>query len=222
MYSMPVIERLYWSAISFLGKALVWFLGESAQKTILGEKPYIKLRKKNKPVIFILWHGRILFASYFFRKRGITALVSPSRDGEIIAAILSGWGYKLLRGSGSHSVVEEWKRMKRLMAEGEELIIVADGPKGPERKMKPGAVKLARETGAYLVPFTFSTKKKKFLKSWDRFLLFFPFVKLVAIYGKPIRVRPDLKTHELEEKRLCIEKHLINLEENADRYFNSY
>ncbi len=186
---------------------------------MLGEKPYIKLRKSQKPVIFILWHGRILFASYFFRKRGISALVSPSRDGEIIARILSGWGYKLLRGSGSHPVVDEWKKMIKLMTSGGELIIVADGPKGPEREMKPGAVRLAQETGAYLVPFTYSSKKGKFFKSWDRFLFFYPFTRLVVVYGEPIKINTDLKPEEFERERLRAEKSLRELEEMADKYF---
>lgn len=186
---------------------------------MIGEKPYIKLRKSQKPVIFILWHGRILFSSYFFRKRGISALVSPSRDGEIIARILSGWGYKLLRGSGSHPVVDEWKKMKKLMTSGGELILVADGPKGPERKMKPGAVRLAQETGAYLVPFTYSSKKGKFFKSWDRFLFFYPFTKLVAVHGMPMKIPSDLKPDEFERECLKVEKSLRELEESAEKYF---
>ncbi len=221
IYSMSIFKRLYWSMIGLLGKFLIWFLCQSARKKVLGERSYIEIKKAGKPVIIVLWHGRILFASYFFRNRGITTLVSPSRDGEIIARILLRWGYELLRGSGSHAVVEEWKRMKILMDEGGELIIVGDGPTGPARKMKPGAVKLAQETGAYLIPFTFSAKKKKFLKSWDHFLLFFPFTKLVAVYGKPIEIRSDLKSHEFEKKRLWIEKYLIKLEKEADQYFIS-
>ncbi len=216
---MPVIERIYWTVIGLSGRFLIWLLGVSTRKRILGEKPYIKLRESKKPVIFILWHGRILFASYFFRKRGITALVSPSRDGEIVARIASGWGYKLLRGSGSHPVVDEWKKMKKLMTLGGELIIVVDGPKGPEREMKPGAVRLAQETGAYLIPFTYSSKKGKFFKSWDRFLLFYPFTKLVAIHGRPIKIPSDLNADEFERERLKVEKSLRELEEKADRYF---
>lgn len=220
MYSMSILERIYWLVIGFLGKSLVWFLGVSTQKTILGKEPYIKLRKEKKPVIFILWHGRILFASYFFRERSIYALVSPSRDGEIIAQILHRWGYRLLRGSGSHPVVKEWKKMKNLMAEGEELIMVADGPTGPARKMKPGAVKLAQETGAYLIPFSFSARKKKFLKSWDHLLLFYPFTKLVAVYGQPFQIKPELDPGEFEKERLRIENYLTEVEEQLDRFFD--
>ncbi len=219
MYSMPVFKRIYWMTVGLLGKFLVWFLGVSARKTIRGEKTYIRLRKNQKPVIIILWHGRILFASYFFKDRNITALVSPSRDGEIISHILLRWGYKLLRGSSSHSVVNEWKKMKRLMEKGGQLIIVADGPKGPAEKMKPGAVKLAQETGAYLVPFSYSAKNKKHLKSWDRFLLFYPFTKLIAVYGKPIKIKPGLEPPEFEKQRLLVEKHLAELEDQADNYF---
>ena len=216
---MPFIERIYWTVIGLSGRFLIWLFGVSTRKKVLGEKPYIQLRKSQKPVILTLWHGKILFASYFFRNRGITALISPSRDGEIIARIASGWGYKLLRGSGSHPVKDVWKKMKKLMKAGGELIIVADGPKGPARKMKPGAVRLAQETGAYLIPFTYSSKKGKLFKSWDRFLLFYPFTKVVAVYGKPIKIDSDLKPGGFERQRLAVEDSLRELEEQCDKSF---
>ncbi|MBD3413226.1 MAG: DUF374 domain-containing protein [Candidatus Aminicenantes bacterium] len=216
---MSVFEKINWFSIGLLGKFLVWFWGVSTRKTVFGEKEYVKLRKAGRPVIIVLWHSRILFAPYFFRNRNVTALVSPSTDGEIIAQILSRWGYQLLRGSSSHSVVEEWRKMKRLMEVGGELIIVGDGPKGPAKILKPGAVKLAQATGAWVVPFTYSAKKRKHLKSWDRFLLFYPFSKLIAVYGKPLKVKSDLNADEVEEKRFQIQQKLIELEKTADESF---
>ena len=88
--------------------------------------------------------------------------------------------------------------MKRELEKGGELIIVPDGPRGPGRKMKLGAVKLAKETGAYLVPFTFSSRKRKTLKSWDSFLIPRPFTRFVAIYGNPISVESNLNNEEMK------------------------
>jgi len=147
-------------------------------------------------------------------------LVSPSRDGEIVAQIVSRWGYRILRGSSSHSIIRAWNEMKRLLLEGGELIIVPDGPRGPDRKLKAGCLKLAQESGAYLVPFSFSAARKKFLSSWDKFLLFYPFSKVVAIYGQPLTIDPQLGEDELEKERQRVESLMNELDKEADRYFS--
>jgi lysophospholipid acyltransferase (LPLAT)-like uncharacterized protein len=110
--------------------------------------------------------------------------------------------------------------MKTELQSGGELIIVPDGPRGPNRKMKLGGLKLAQETGAILVPFTFSTSRKKFLKSWDNFLIFRPFSKVVAMYGEHFTVDPGLKDETLEKERQKIERFMLDLDEKADRFFN--
>jgi len=79
---------------------------------------------------------------------------------------------------------------------------------------------LAQQTGAYLVPFSFSTSKKKNIKSWDNFLMSKPFSKVVAIYGDPIALDPHLEEGALEKERLKMEKVLQDLDEKADRYFD--
>lgn len=146
------------------------------------------------------------------------ALISPSDDGELAAQILAGWGFQVIRGSSSHPVIRVWRKMKEELKSGEELILVADGPRGPARKLKSGCIKLAQETGAYLVPFTFSSSIKKIFPSWDRFLFYFPFSRVVAVYGKPFFVSSGLNDDELEKKRVEVESYMLHLEEMADSY----
>ena len=154
---MSALRRFRRNLTGIFGKWILWLWAKSARTTVLGEDEYKKLRSEKKPVIILIWHGRLFFAPYFFRRRGIMPLVSPSEDGEIIAQIGARWGYKLLRGSSSHSIIKAWNEMKKELEKGGEVIIVPDGPRGPGKKMKPGAVKLAKETGAYLnIPATYS------------------------------------------------------------------
>jgi len=216
---MSLLKKIRWAFVGILGRVIVWLWAKSTKITVVGEEDYLELKKQKKPVILLIWHGRIFIVPYFFRNRGIMPLISPSEDGEIVAQIMAGWGYKIVRGSGSHAVVKAWNQMKVELIKGGELLIVPDGPKGPNRKLKPGCIKLAQETGAYLVPFTFSTSRKKFLRSWDRFLLFYPFSRVVAIYGKPFTVDADLKAGEYAEESQRIENIMSRLEEEADRYF---
>ncbi len=212
-------EELRWRAIGIAGRFVLRWWAKSCRLTKIGEELYKNLRKEKRPVILLAWHGRMLLLPYFFRKRGIAALVSPSRDGEIIARIAAGWGFRVLRGSSSHAVVRAWVEMKKELERGGELIIIPDGPRGPDRVLKPGCIRLAAETGAFLVPFSFSASRKRFLKSWDRFLLFFPFSRLVAVFGKPARVPPSLDEEAMERERRRLEEALILLDGEADRAF---
>lgn len=216
---MSFFRKLRWSLIGILGKLALWLWAKSTRMKIIGEEGYKELRNKGKAVIFLVWHGRIFIVPYFFRKRGIMPLISPSQDGEIPAQIMSRWGYKNIRGSSSHAVIKVWNRMKNELKKGGEVIIVPDGPRGPDREMKLGGIKLAQETGAVLVPFTFSTSRKNFLKSWDKFLIFYPFSKVIAVYGPPMNVEPALKDDALEKERQKIERVLIELDEKADRFY---
>ena len=47
------------------------------------------------------WHGRILPATFYFRRRGIVVITSENFDGEWIARIIERFGYGTARGSTS-------------------------------------------------------------------------------------------------------------------------
>jgi hypothetical protein len=217
---MSVFREFKWRFIGFLGKLILWVWTKSARLNIIGEDRYKELRNQNKPVVILIWHGRLLVAPYLFRKRRILALISPSEDGEILARIVSGW-FKVLRGSSSHSIVKAWSVMRKELDEGGEVIIVPDGPKGPNRKMKLGALKLSQQSGAYLVPFTFSASRGKTLNSWDKFLIFYPFSRVSAIFGEPIKVDPNMRGDDLGRERQRIEQILLKLDDEAGNCFKN-
>lgn len=217
---MAVWENLRWRALGGLGRFVLRAWTKTSRIKVVGEEEYRKAKQERKPLILLIWHGRLMLAPYFFRNRRITALVSPSRDGEIIARIAQGWRFRILRGSGSHSMVRAWVEMRQDLRRGGELIIIPDGPRGPDRLLKPGALKLAQDTGAVLIPWSFSATRKKFLKSWDRFLLFYPFSRIVAYYGKPMTVSAALDEGEFETERKRVESALTDLDAEADSYFN--
>ena len=108
-------ENFRWAAVGVLGRRLLaaW-LGTCRIET-RGLEACEKARQAGQPVIFLIWHGRLLIVPTFFRNRGIAALVSPSRDGEILVRIGKKWGYRLIRGSGSHSVVRAWAEMREVL-----------------------------------------------------------------------------------------------------------
>lgn len=194
-------------------------LGKTARIKVIGKENYEKLREQKKSFIFIVWHGRMFLPVYLHRYQGIKPLISLSQDGELASQIVSLLGYSPIRGSSSRGGKEALKEMCDELENYAELAIIPDGPRGPNRFLKPGCIYLAQKTGAYLVPISYSCSRKIFLKSWDRFLLFPPFSKCVVLYGEPIKVSPDLNKKEFENIREKIEKTMIALDEEADRYF---
>jgi lysophospholipid acyltransferase (LPLAT)-like uncharacterized protein len=221
MSRMNLRQKIRRFSIGFLGKIVMWLWVKTTRITVLNDEAYRNLRREGRPVVLLVWHGRIFLVPYYFRKKNIMPLVSPSEDGEIAAQIMARWGYKILRGSGSHTMVGAWKQMIRELKDGGEVIIVPDGPRGPNRVHKLGGLKLARETGAFCVPFSFSTNRKKILKSWDRFLMFKPFSKVVVMFGAPFTIDKDMDDEELERDRFRAEKLLTDLDQQADTYFDS-
>lgn len=217
---MSVWNEIRWNFIGWMGRSALRFLAFTSRISVVGGERYYRLRAEKKPVVILIWHGRILFAPYFFRNKNIMPLISPSQDGEIIVRILSKWKYKILRGSSSHSVFDAWRKMKGELLNKGEVIIVPDGPKGPDRKMKPGGVKLACETGAFIIPFSFSASRKRMLKSWDSFLVFLPFSRVVVLFGEPIECKKGTSHEDLELLCRKMENILIDLDKEADQYFN--
>jgi lysophospholipid acyltransferase (LPLAT)-like uncharacterized protein len=217
--AMPSKGRFRWWLIDRLGRPLIWLWSKSCRLKTFGEDRYRTLRASGRGIVHLVWHRKIFIVPYFFRKRGIMPLVSPSQDGEIAARIMDGWGYKLLRGSGSHFMKDAWLEMKKELESGGEVIIVPDGPRGPDRKLKMGCVKLAAETGAALLPFSFAASRKKVLNSWDRFVIFYPFSRVAAVYGEPIKVPGVLAAQGMEDERQRVEETMLRFEVETDARF---
>lgn len=201
------------------GRAVLGLWSRSQRITVVGREAYSRLRAERKPVVLLIWHGRLFFAPRFFRRDGVVPLISPSRDGEILTQLAEGWGYRVLRGSSSHSIVKAWKEMRAELAAGGALVIVPDGPRGPRHSLKAGGLRLAQESGALCVPVTFSASRRRFLSSWDRFLLPCPFARLVVLFGEPFTVPAGLKGEAFERERTRIERALAAFDDLADSYF---
>ncbi len=107
-------------------------------------------------------------------------------------AVARGNGYVVVRGSTTRGGSQALRGMVRLVRSGRHAALTVDGPKGPPRVVQPGVVQLARLTGAWILPITSSSSGARFLASWDRFLVPYPFSKGVVAYGEPFPIPPDI------------------------------
>ena len=201
---------------------IIYLLGMTYRKKIEGGEIEQSLFAQGIPPIYALWHGRLFYWSYFYRGQGrIHCLVSPSSDGEIIANILRLFGLNVIRGSSFKGGTKAFRGLIRTVKGGNSAAIIADGSRGPALKVQEGVIHLAMLTGAPILPVTYGAERAVFLKSWDRFMIPWPFSRVAVIFGDPVYVRRDLTENQLEEKRIELEQRLNEITKRADDYFKS-
>jgi lysophospholipid acyltransferase (LPLAT)-like uncharacterized protein len=166
--------------------------------------------KDGPPVIFCLWHNRLAIAMVVHRRhpRKLAALVSASRDGALLAAVLSRFGVEQVRGSSSRRGPQALLELSSCAQTGYDLALTPDGPKGPRYVVQPGVIALAQLTGLQIVPVTCNTRRKICLKSWDCFQIPLPFSRCELILKEPIRVSREADPAEREERRRELEASL--------------
>ena len=140
------------------------------------------------PVIYVVWHARLLVLPYLYRGRGFRVLISRSRDGERIARLVRRFGFMVVRGSSSKGGAGGLRGLTRALDEGHSVVVVPDGPRGPSETVKSGVVALARMTGAPVVPVALGASSEWRARSWDGFRVPKPFARCVVRFGDPLRV----------------------------------
>jgi lysophospholipid acyltransferase (LPLAT)-like uncharacterized protein len=161
------------------------------------------------------WHGRILPATYYFRRRGIVVITSENFDGEWIARIIERFGYGTARGSTTRGGRNAMRQLMREMGAGRPAGFTLDGPRGPARVAQPGAVWLARATGNPLLPFHLEASAHWSVRSWDRTQIPKPFSTVALAVGEPMYVARDAADLQLEAARVELERRLEGLEQRA-------
>ena len=170
---------------------------------------------QSRPPVMAFWHGRILPATYFFRRKGIVVITSENFDGEWIAGIIERFGYGTARGSTSHGGRKALRQLVRDVAAGHAAGFTLDGPRGPAERAQPGAVWLAGETGSPLVPFHLEADRHWTLRSWDRTQVPKPFATVALSVGAPIAVPPGLDSEGVAQACRDLEARLAQLAERC-------
>jgi hypothetical protein len=172
------------------------------------------------PAIGAFWHGRLLMMPLIYNGKKLSFLVSPHRDGQVVGKALERFGFRSILGSTTRKGFSAFKKMVKANQNGFDIALTPDGPRGPRYQVQIGVIELAKLTGRPIVPLTFSASKRKIFKTWDHFLLPYPFSRGVFIWGEPIHVDPHGNKTHLEERRNLLEMRLNELTEKADRYFD--
>ena len=209
------LKRMQVAVIAGVAYPLINALGHTLRWHVEGMQHYDAIVASGRQPVMAFWHGRILPATFYFRRRGIVVITSENFDGEWIARIIERFGYGTARGSTTRGGRKAMVQLVRAMKAGKPAGFTLDGPRGPARTAQPGAVWLAGATGNPLLPFHLEAAKAWTLHSWDRTQIPKPFTEVSLVIGEPIAVGPDATDTELDAARGTLEHRLASLEERA-------
>ena len=172
---------------------------------------------RDRPVIFAIWHNRLLMLPRVFDPtfptRQSYGLISASGDGDLIASFIERSGYGTIRGSSSRKGVIALRQLVDTLAADGNVLVTPDGPRGPVYQVSQGVVFLSQKSGAPVVPIHMEYSRCWRLKSWDRFVVPWPFAKLRAIFGAPITVPPIEGAEQFEAEQLRLQNAMMSLVE---------
>ncbi len=145
-------------------------------------------------VIPVYWHGSQLVPVRYLLGRApagfkLGFLVSPSVDGELPALLAKRVGAHAIRGSSSATGARALRDYHQaLVREGISTVITPDGPHGPRRQFKPGAVLISQVSARPIVPIAYAASRVWRFPTWDRFVLPWPGASYVVVIGTPLVV----------------------------------
>ncbi|MBW1615052.1 MAG: lysophospholipid acyltransferase family protein [Deltaproteobacteria bacterium] len=163
--------------------------------------------KNREKTICCLWHQHIFGLVFYARKLknyNPACMISASNDGDIASKFMQKAGWNVVRGSSSKG----GKQALKTLTENKNYLFIAnaaDGPQGPIGKIKAGSVKIARETGAPVIPVYVTASRYWRLNSWDKLIIPKPFAKVNIIFGDAILFNKNNDSESFEKQLKYLE-----------------
>lgn len=190
--SAPTRPARTWSA-TLLGTsvAAVLRLRDATWAKDVGEIAKIDgLLAAGEKVLAVFWHGNYVPLFSLLAGRSACVFARDSFRGRVIAEVCRRFGYEsvLLPDGGG-------RRARGLMRDGltghRAAAIAVDGPAGPHRAVKSGAIEVASALGFLLVPVSVAASRSYVhARRWDRMETPRLFSRVHLAVGDPIRVAP--------------------------------
>jgi lysophospholipid acyltransferase (LPLAT)-like uncharacterized protein len=220
---LPLAWRLAAWPLAVLGYLLVRGLAATWRFEVVGGREHLEaLIGRPRPVLPCGWHHELLPLCAWILEgplRGAlkpTFLISRSRDGELVSRVLRLWGGATVRGSSSRGGREALRALERAVRrDAASPVMLPDGPRGPARRFKPGALVLARVTRAPILGLGCSPSGAWRLRSWDRLLVPWPFARIRVVVGEPVEPPREMTPAEQDAALARVERLLDDAERLA-------
>jgi lysophospholipid acyltransferase (LPLAT)-like uncharacterized protein len=201
---MTPMRRFAWRIVAAVGVFLIRVFWRTCRVVrVVGDEHTAQALQGAGSVIPVYWHQHQLFISKYLldqTARGLKLgfLISPSVDGDIGVMIVDRFGGHSIRGSASHTGARALRDYyDALVKQGVSPSITPDGPKGPRFVFKPGAILLSQMSQRPMLPLAFAASRA-WLIAWDKFVIPWPFSRIVIAVGPPRQVPRTLQAAALE------------------------
>lgn len=174
--------------------ALAWGLTRTLRFHLFGTEHLRAAARLSPTGTFVVchWHQSLLLVLGPHHHLPVATLSSRSSDGEIMARYLAEIGIRVVRGSSSRGGALAARELMTALRDGFHIVLNLDGPRGPYKQVKDGAMEIARRCGVPLVPLVArGTRELSFKRSWDRFRIPVPLSHVAVVYGEPIVYPPE-------------------------------
>lgn len=193
---------------------LLWLVLVVARRTVRwrheGLEKVEPVLKDDAPAIALVWHGRIPLAlglaQIWWRRNKLRTMVSPSSDGEFIAQALARARFPAIRISSAkpgdsakaRGAIIAIREALNWLKDGGVFVITPDGPRGPYEVIAPGAVQIAKRSGAPVYFMGVAASPAWRLDTWDKVMIARPFGRGATVWDGPYHVPPDADDAQVE------------------------
>ena len=170
-----------------------------------------------RPIIIASWHNTLLTVFMGLSKNNYYGLAGNHHpDAEIISRIGAKLGWKVVRGSSTDGGKKAYNEILEILRSKDAVFAISpDGPQGPAKLPKPGAIRAAQRTGAIIVPVAGQSSKRWGFTNWDTFYLAKPFGAITLMFGKPLSFSEE---SSFEDCSNALKKSLDQLEERVNQH----
>jgi lysophospholipid acyltransferase (LPLAT)-like uncharacterized protein len=150
-------------------------------------------------MLVVTWHGEYRPVLAAVRDRPVLTLTTDTFRGRIIEAAVGALGHGSVRRPPDLHGEAALAFIRNAIAASPRVVIVADGPSGPARRVKPGVVRLARDLRLRLIPVASAVRPAYRRRRWDRQQVAPPFARVAVVIGPPLPpVPPQICGADLE------------------------
>ncbi len=201
--------------LAYIGYLYILLVGITSKIEIINEEFSKKMWEEKKPFILAFWHGQLMMIGYVWKSKTVLNMLASSHsDGRFGAYIASHFNLKNISIEAKNKS-PSLRQIFKILNNGDYLGVTPDGPRGPNQRVSEGIIKIAINSQVPILPLGFASNKNFKLKSWDSFLITYPFSKCKFIWGDPIIIPSTTKDVEIEKYKLILEEKINHCMEMA-------
>ncbi len=192
--------------LAFIGYLYILFVGITSKIEINNGEYSNKMWNEKKPFILAFWHSQLMMIGFVWKSKSVLNMLASSHsDGRFGAYIAGHFNFRNISIEAKNKS-PSLRQIFKLLNDGKYLGVTPDGPRGPNQKVSDGIIKIAINSQVPIIPLGFASNKNIKLKSWDSFLITYPFSKCNFVWGDPISIPSSTKDNEVERYKIYLEE----------------